>query len=67
MNVSYASPAASAVNVAVTAVEGGLLRTVWDIYGSLSGWSIALTVLLLLVAYDQCTPILHGSRVHVDS
>ena len=56
VNKSFASPAANAdYPVALHDVAGGLLARV---YNGFSGTSLVLTVLLLLVTYDQCALLL---------
>jgi C-22 sterol desaturase len=51
-NVSFASPLADAKYTQIIGqpqIDGLLGRL-----GELSGWTIALTLLLILIAYDQC-------------
>lgn len=50
---TFTSPLANAdLHISSTEHEGaGLLVTIFNAF---SGWNAALTVLLLLVAYDQC-------------
>ncbi|KAF6220588.1 hypothetical protein HO133_003021 [Letharia lupina] len=50
MNGSFASPIASADYTALSPAEGGLLSRV---YNGMSGLSVTVTLLLILVAYDQ--------------
>ena len=50
MGGSFASPSADADPLAVTASHNGLVGQVLN----MSGWSIALSMLLMLLAYDQC-------------
>ena len=63
VNRSFASPAANAdYPVALQDVAGGFLARV---YSGFSGPSLVLTVLLLLVAYDQCAlPWLERTSKH---
>ena len=60
MNSTFASPAANADYAApiMDATGGGLLSSV---YNGINGWSVVITLLLTLVAYDQCElfPRLH--------
>ena len=51
MNGSFASPIANADYIALSSVDGGLFSKV---YNGMSGLSLTVTVLLMLVAYDQC-------------
>lgn len=52
VNKSFASPAANAeYPTALDDVAGGLLARV---YNGVSGTSIVITVVLMLIAYDQC-------------
>ena len=51
MNGSFASPFANADYIALSSVDGGLFSRV---YSSMSGLSLTVTVLFMLVAYDQC-------------
>ena len=52
INKSFTSPAANAeYPAALQDVAGGLLAQAYD---GISRTSLAITVLLLLVAYDQC-------------
>ena len=52
VNGSFASPAANAdYATAISAADEGLLSR---IYNGTSGLSVAATMLLILVAYDQC-------------
>lgn len=51
-NVSFASPLADAKYAQIlgnTQINGFLTKV-----SELSGWTIAITILLVLVAYDQC-------------
>ena len=47
---SYASPLANAAFEKISSAPEGLVSRVWN---ETSGWSIALTIFLLLVTYDQ--------------
>lgn len=49
---SFASPLADAEYGSPTMPESSMLYSY--LYGGMNGWTAALTVLLLLVAYDQC-------------
>lgn len=51
-NISFASPLADAnyAQLAGASRVEGLLSTLSE----LSGWTIALTLLVMMVAYDQC-------------
>ena len=51
MNGSFASPIASADYIALSPMDGGVFSRV---YNGMSGLSLTVTVLLMLVAYDQC-------------
>jgi C-22 sterol desaturase len=53
VNTTFASPAANANIPAPTAgsVTGGMLS---QAFNGVSGWTVALTIFLMLVAYDQC-------------
>ncbi len=51
INGSFASPAANANYVAkFSASDSGLLAR---LYSGLDGWTVSITVLLMLVVYDQ--------------
>lgn len=60
-NVSYASPTADAAFARIQPATGGLAAQVLQ---NLNGWSIALTVLLGLVAYDQSKTPHDGQRAY---
>lgn len=62
MNGSFASPIASADYAALSPAEGGLLSRV---YNGMSGLSVTVTLLLILVAYDQCEFTLHPQLLWV--
>ena len=51
MNGSFASPIANADYIALSPVDGGLFSR---LYNGMSGLSLTVTVLVMLVAYDQC-------------
>lgn len=52
VNGSFASPAANAdYKLPVSGTLAGVLS---NLYNGISGWAAVLTVLLVLVAYDQC-------------
>lgn len=52
VNGSFPSPAANAdFTSALKAEDAGILS---HVYHGLNGWSIALTLFVILVAYDQC-------------
>jgi len=57
MNASYASPVADAAFAKVRAIapEGVVAR----LLNGINGWTVVLTILLSLVAYDQskCLPL----------
>jgi hypothetical protein len=54
VNASFASPLANAdLKIATVSSQTGLLTTS---YNGLNAWTVALTILLTLVAYDQCAP-----------
>ena len=57
MGGSFASPSADADPLAIVTTQNGILGKIL----SMSGWSIALTILLLLIAYDQCEPFFSDS------
>lgn len=50
-NATFASPAASANYIEALQTDNGLLVQALN---GLNGWTAALTLLLVLVAYDQC-------------
>ncbi len=60
-NVSFASPLADAsyAKIVDNSHVEGLLASISE----LSGWTIALTILAVLVAYDQCKPTLSFSAI----
>lgn len=60
MNASFASPLADAAFAKMNMPSHGILQRILD---SLNGWSIALTILLCLVTYDQGT---EGRRKYQD-
>lgn len=51
VNGSFASPAASLDYPTLAPVNGGVLSS---IYNGMNGPSVVATLLLLLIAYDQC-------------
>lgn len=51
VNGSFASPIANADYTSFSPADGGLLSRV---YNGMNGLSVTVTVLLILVAYDQC-------------
>ena len=51
VNGSFASPRAMADHAAISSTDSGLLSAV---YNGIGGLSITITVLLILIAYDQC-------------
>lgn len=52
VNGSFPSPGANAGFTSVLKAEdAGILS---HVYHGLSGWSVALTLIMILVAYDQC-------------
>ena len=57
MEGSYASPSATADYTAPVASATGLVQ---KLFGQMNGWSWALTILLVLVAWDQCEQISSG-------
>ncbi len=64
VNKSFASPAANAeYPMALHDVAGGFLARV---YNGLSGTSMVITVLLLFVAYDQCSLLLSSNLTVTD-
>lgn len=66
-NGSFASPIADAQYVVPPGHgSSGLLSY---LYGGMGGWTAALTIILLLVAYDQCefaTLLGRGLNLHTD-
>ena len=56
VNSSFASPIANADYTPSNIADGGLLSR---IYNGMSGLSATITLLLVLVAYDQCELQLH--------
>lgn len=51
-NASFTSPAANAdYSASLSAVTGGLLSRVYD---GMSGFNLFVSLLLILIAYDQC-------------
>jgi hypothetical protein len=57
VNASFVSPLANAnLKIPISSGDGGFLAAIYD--GS-NAWTVALTLLLTLVAYDQCA--LHAS------
>lgn len=52
-NASFASPFADAKYAQI--VGNPQIDSILNKVSGLSGWSIALTILAVLVAYDQCT------------
>jgi hypothetical protein len=54
VNTSFASPLANAnLKIAISGGDGGFLTA---FYNEFNAWTVALTLLLALVAYDQCAP-----------
>ena len=51
VNATFASPIANADYTAFSPADGGILSRV---YNGISGLSVTVTLLLILVAYDQC-------------
>ena len=51
VNATFASPIANADYTAFSPADGGLLSRV---YNGISGLSVTITLLLILIAYDQC-------------
>lgn len=51
-NGTFASPVANALYV--TTLEPNTEGLLNQLYTRLNGWSVAITLLVLLVAYDQC-------------
>lgn len=51
-NITYASPVADAAFARVTMASEGLVNR---LLSNLNGWTLALTIFLGLVAYDQST------------
>ena len=58
VNSTFASPIANADYLPFTPTEGGFLSRV---YNGMSGLSITITLLLILVAYDQCESAIYLS------
>jgi len=54
VNTSFASPLANAnLKIPVSGGDGGFLTA---FYNGFNAWTVALTLLLTLVAYDQSAP-----------
>jgi hypothetical protein len=54
VNASFASPLANAnLKIPISGGDGGFLTA---FYNGFNAWTVALTLLLTLVAYDQCAP-----------
>jgi hypothetical protein len=52
VNASFASPLANAnLKIPISGGDGGFLTAIYNGYNA---WTVALTLLLTLVAYDQC-------------
>jgi hypothetical protein len=51
-NGTFASPVADALYIATHEHNAGSLLN--ELYGRLNGWTATITLLVLLVAYDQC-------------
>ena len=51
VNGSFASPLADASYAQHVSADSGILSR---LYGGMNGFSVALSVFLVLVAYDQC-------------
>lgn len=62
VNGSFASPIANLHHTALSPADGGLLSRV---YNGMSGLSVTITVLLMLVAYDQCEFALYMQLLRV--
>lgn len=52
-NVSFASPLADAKFAQIAG--DSRLNNLAALFSGVSGWQVAITILLVLVAYDQCT------------
>lgn len=67
VNKSFTSPAANAeYPVALHDVAGGLLARVFSGVSGVSGTGMVITLLLLLVAYDQCLLSLSSGPIVTD-
>lgn len=62
VNGSFSSPIANADYTPISSGDGGLLSKV---YNGMSGLSATVTVLLILVAYDQCKSRLYSHLLQV--
>ena len=62
VNSSFASPSVNADYIPLNPADGGLLSKA---YNGMSGISVAITLLLILVAYDQCKLALRPSLLPV--
>ena len=62
VNSSLASASMNADYIPSSPADGGLLSRA---YNGTSGLSVAITLLLILVAYDQCELALHPSPLPI--
>lgn len=62
MEGSFASPSADAQQSTLSFGNKGMATKVLDILTNLNGWQILLSVLLILVAYDQSTYTFHDAN-----
>lgn len=59
-NASFTSPVANAdYSDSLTAATGGLLSRLYD---GMSGFNLFLSLLLILIAYDQCEFLMHEKQ-----